>query len=103
VVVKSTSVGNAFVVSALGLIVAVLVALEGVLHHGEQWKNYRTAEQAAGHERIQYVAGIGSYTRLMPERAFRKFVERVEATIKAENSATLSVMTTPSQSEDAQG
>ncbi len=97
VVVNIDFTGSELVVSALGLVAAVLVALEGVLHHREQWENYRTAEQSLGHERIQYLAGVGPYGGLRPDQAYTRFVERVESTIRAENVATLSVLAAPAR------
>ena len=100
VVVNIEFDGKELVVSGLGLVAAVLVSLEGVLHHREQWKNYRTAEQSLGFERIQYMARIGPYAGLSAERAFIRFVDRVETAIQAENAATLSILTAPPATQD---
>lgn len=101
VIVNLDFVGKNAVVTVLALGVAILVALEGVLHHRDQWKNYRTAEQSLGHERIIYLASIGPYQGLSPKQAFLRFVDRVEDAILSENRATLSVMTAPASTEDS--
>jgi hypothetical protein len=80
-------------VTAIGLTVAVLIALEGVLHHREQWKNYRTTEQYLRAHRIMFENGVGEYESLDPESAFRRLVLNVESAIKNENEVTLNVLT----------
>src|SRR4051794_7625431 len=49
------------IVSFVGLAVALLVALEGVLHHREQWKNYRTTEQYIRAQRYLFENRVGDY------------------------------------------
>jgi hypothetical protein len=81
------------VTTLLSLMVVILVSLESVYHYREQWKNYRSTEQLLGHEKVFFRTGTGPYEGLPAEQAFKLLVERVEAAIAAENSATLSVMT----------
>ena len=86
--------------TAVSLLVVVLVSLEGVLHYREQWKNYRSTEQAIGHEEISYRARIGVYRGLDDQVAFTQFVERVEGLIRAENTATLNVLTVAAETKE---
>lgn len=79
-------------VTALGLLVAVLVALEGVLHHREQWKNYRTTEQYLQTQKQLFLHRIGDYKSLDDGEAFKLLVGRAEAAIAEENAITLNVL-----------
>jgi hypothetical protein len=81
------------VTTLLSLMVVILVSLESVYHYREQWKNYRSTEQMLGHEKVYFRTRTGPYEGLPADQAFKLLVERVEAAIAAENSATLSVMT----------
>lgn len=83
--------------TVLSLIVVALVSLESVYHYREQWKNYRSTEQFLGHEKVFYRTRSAAYEALNEEQAFRLLVDRVESAIAAENAATLSVMTIPSE------
>jgi hypothetical protein len=85
--------GRAAVTTVLGLIVVVLVSLEGVLHYREQWKNYRSTEQYLGREEVMFRAGVGPYHAHDPLSARHLLVERVEGAISSENAATLNTMT----------
>ena len=88
------------VVTLISLLVVVSVSLESVLHYREQWKNYRSTEQLLGHEVVAYKAAVGSYRDESPQDAFKLLVERVEEAIRAENSATLNVMTMANEPPD---
>jgi len=87
-------------VTIVSLAVVIVVSLESVLHYREQWKNYRSTEQLLGHETVAFQAGIGNYRELSEDDAFRLFVERVEEAIRAENAATLNVMTMANEPAD---
>ena len=89
------------VVTLISLMVVTFVSLESVFHYREQWKNYRSTEQQLGHERFLFLSRVGRYADLDDAKAFHLFVERVEDAIAAENSATLNVMTTASETADA--
>lgn len=86
------------IVTVVSLMVVVFVSLESVYHYREQWKNYRSTEQLLGHEKFLFRTRVGRYKDIAEEEAFRLFVERVEDSIFAENSATLNIMTTASES-----
>ncbi len=80
------------IVTILGTLVAVLVALEGVLHHREQWKNYRTTEQLLQTQKQLFNHRIGDYSKLDDSEAFKLLVSRTEAAIAEENAITLNVL-----------
>lgn len=80
-------------VTVLGTLVAVLISLEGVLHHREQWKNYRTTEQHLQTQKQLFVHRVGDYSALDDSKAFKLLVSRVESAIAEENSITLNVLT----------
>jgi hypothetical protein len=86
------------IVTIISLLVVIVVSLESVYHYREQWKNYRSTEQLLGHEKFMFRTKVGRYQTLDEAEAFKQFVERVEDAIYAENSATLNIMTTASES-----
>jgi hypothetical protein len=77
----------------LSTIVALLIALESVLHHREQWKNYRTTEQYLTAQRNLFLNKVGDYSILTEEDGFKLLVNRVETAITEENAVTLNVLT----------
>lgn len=86
------------IVTVISLLVVIVVSLESVYHYREQWKNYRSTEQLLGHEKFLFRTRVGCYLNLNDAEAYKLFVERVEDAIYAENSATLNIMTTASES-----
>jgi len=86
------------VVTLVSLLVVVMVSLESVFHYREQWRNYRSTEQALSHELFQFQTKVGPYKGLTDDDAFQAFVERSENAIVSENAATLNVMTIGSDS-----
>lgn len=88
----SIDVSN-WLVTILGTLVAVLIALENVLHHREQWKNYRTTEQYLQTQKQLFLHRVGDYSALDDTKAFKVLVSRVEASIAEENAITLNVLT----------
>jgi hypothetical protein len=85
------------VITVISLPVVVTVSLESGFHYREQWKNYRSTEQLIGHEQFQFLARVGAYKDVAPDKAFQIFVGRIEDAISSENSATLNVMTVGSE------
>jgi hypothetical protein len=79
-------------VSLVGVMVALLIALEGVLHHREQWKNYRTTEQYIRAQRHLFENRVGDYADGTLDEAFKKLVWNIESAIKNENEVTLNVL-----------
>jgi hypothetical protein len=86
-----------YVTTVISLIVSLAVALDGVFHYGDQWKNYRSTEQFLSREKFLFQTGEGPYKEAEPEKAFSLLVDRCETQIAAENSATLNVISTESQ------
>jgi hypothetical protein len=81
----------------ISAIVSVSLALDQVFHYGDQWKNYRSTEQFLSREKFLFGTGEGPYKELEAAQAFILLVERCEAQITAENSATLNVIVAPTQ------
>jgi hypothetical protein len=92
-----------YLTTVVSLLVVTLVALEGVLHYREQWKNYRSTEQYLGHELVYYETRAGAYRNLKDREAFLLLVDRVESAIASENAATLNTMTLAQQVTEEQG
>lgn len=88
------------ITTVLSLIVSLAVALDSVFHFGDQWKNYRSTEQFLSREKFLFLSGEGPYKGMEEEAAFILLVERCEAQISAENSATLNVIVSAQQSHD---
>ena len=85
---------NSVPTTIISLIVVIAVALASVNHYGDQWKNYRSTEQFLGREKFLFQTGEGPYKDLDEKQALLLLVERCEAQISAENSATLNVIAT---------
>jgi hypothetical protein len=88
------TIPGTFLTTAISLVVVVVVALDSVNHYGDQWKNYRSTEQFLGREKFLFQTGEGPYKEMQEQEAFILLVERCEAQISAENSATLNVIAT---------
>lgn len=86
-------------VTILGVVVASLIALEGVLHHKEQWKNYRTTEQFLMTQKHLFINRVEDYANLDTDKAFKLLVSRTEKAIAEENAITLNVMTRTEKEE----
>jgi hypothetical protein len=84
-------------ITIISLMVSLAVVLDGVYHFGDQWRNYRSTEQFLSREKFLFQTGKGPYIDLDAEAAFVLFIERCEAQIFAENSATLNVIATAAQ------
>lgn len=78
--------------SLIGLLVALILALEGVFHFKEQWQNFRGTEQYLLSQRYRFENGVDEYQGLSPEDAFKLFVSRVEKAILDENNVTLNIL-----------
>jgi len=85
------------VITVLSLLVSISVALDGVYHFGDQWKNYRSTEQFLTRESVLFQTGEGPYKSMVADDAFLLFVERCEGQIASENSATLNVIISANQ------
>jgi hypothetical protein len=91
---------NQVLATILSVLVVILVSLESVLHHREQWVNSRSTSEALRKEYYLFITKQGPYVDTHdgdPDGVFRKFVERVESMVEAENMSTLQVMTRETQ------
>jgi hypothetical protein len=79
-------------VTLIGLLVAILLAVEGILHHKELWQNYRATEQFLQAQSYLFRNRVDDYAGLGDEEAFKHLVSRVERAIKEENEVTLNVL-----------
>jgi hypothetical protein len=95
-VIPEPDIGR-YVTTAISLIVSITVAVDTINHFGDQWKNYRSTEQFLSREKFLFRTGEGPYKEADAEKAFVLLVERCEAQIAAENSATLNVIATAAQ------
>ena len=86
-------------VTIIGLLVALAIAIEGVYHYREQWKNYRSTEQYLETQKQLFIHRIGEYSELDDKNAFRLLVNHVEGAIAEENAVTLNVLTRVESSE----
>ncbi|MBP2029895.1 hypothetical protein J2755_000829 [Methanohalophilus levihalophilus] len=80
-------------VTVIGILVALAIALEGVFHYREQWKNYRSTEQYLETQKQLFVHRIGDYSDLADTDAFKLLVNRIEGAIAEENAVTLNILT----------
>lgn len=96
---KNLDLSN-IVVSILGVTVALLVALEGVYHHREQWLNSRSTAEYLKTQRVLFEHRAGDYEGLDEEKAFTQLVNRVEKAIAEENAVTLNVLTRSEQQSE---
>ncbi|HMH07225.1 MAG TPA: DUF4231 domain-containing protein [Terriglobales bacterium] len=78
--------------SLIGLVVALILALEGVFHFKEQWQNFRGTEQYLLSQKYRFENGVDEYQALSTEDAFKLFVSRVEKAILDENNVTLNIL-----------
>ncbi len=74
------------------MIVALILALEGVFHFKEQWQNFRGTEQYLLSQKYRFENGVDEYQSLSAEDAFKLFVSRVEKAILDENNVTLNIL-----------
>lgn len=95
---KSINLGD-IIVSILGITVAVLVALEGVFHHREQWLNSRSTAEYLKTQKVLFEHKAEDYEGLDEEKAFTQLVNRVEKAIAEENAVTLNVLTRSGQTD----
>jgi hypothetical protein len=78
--------------SLIGVVVALILALEGVFHFKDQWQNFRGTEQYLLSQRCRFENRVDDYQALSDLDAFKLFVSRVENAILDENNVTLNVL-----------
>ncbi len=69
--------------STLGLIIAIIAGLLGILKFQENWVNYRTAAESLKHEKYRFLTKSSPYDI---ENAFQIFVENIEKLISRTHS-----------------
>ena len=74
------------------LIVAIVIAFEGIFRPREHWRNYDTIAAELRSEEMMYSTKTGPYQEV---NAFDVLVKRVEDLIAAERAATIVMRTTP--------
>jgi hypothetical protein len=84
----------------LSLLVTVLVALEGVFHPREHWKNYDLMKSFLRQEACLFEAGAGVYRTKTADDAFVLLVERIEDGIAKERAQTIEMRTSRAPEEN---
>ena len=69
-------------IGALGVVVAVIASLLGLLHLQEHWIEYRTTAESLRKEKFLFLSQTDPYDK---DDAFHLFVQRVEALLSKEN------------------
>jgi Protein of unknown function (DUF4231) len=83
-------------IGALGVVVAVIASLLGLLHFQEHWISYRAMAEALKTEKFLFLTQTQPYEK---EDAFHLLVQRVEALLSKENTDWLQAMMKPSKGE----
>jgi len=96
---NSVNLSN-IIVSILGITVALLIALEGVYHHREQWLNSRSTAEYLKTQKVLFEHRADDYEGLVEEKAFKQLVNRVEKAIAEENAVTLNILTRSEQQSE---
>ncbi|MGD1503003.1 DUF4231 domain-containing protein [Vibrio harveyi] len=96
---EQVDLGN-IIVSILGITVALLVALEDVFHHREQWLNSRSTAEYLKTQKVLFEHKAEDYEGLDGDKSFTQLVNRVEKAIAEENAVTLNVLTRSEQNSD---
>ena len=76
-------------VGLLGVLIAVLTSVIGLLKLQEHWMQYRTTCESLRHEKFLYLTHVSPYDT---DDAFDVFVQRIESLSSRENSAWASLM-----------
>jgi hypothetical protein len=85
-------------IGALGVIVAVIAALLGLLHFQEHWINYRATAEALKTQKFLFLTQTEPYDK---EDAFHLLVQRVEALLSKENTEWMQAIMKPSKGENS--
>ena len=83
-------------IGALGVLVAVLASLLGLLHLQEHWIEYRATAESLTREKFLFLTQTEPYHR---DDAFHLLVQRVEALLSKENADWAQSMMKPSKAE----
>jgi hypothetical protein len=74
-----------YVIGIIGILIAILGALQIINKYQEKWISYRTTSETLKHEKFLYTTQSGFYNKIN-ENAFSDFVIRVESLISKENT-----------------
>ncbi len=85
----------------LSLVVVVVVALEGVLHYRERYRNYRTAAYALEQECFNCFLRAPPYHQCKDNELCSQFVKNAEGYIGQEVASTLKTMTVAPNQENS--
>ena len=93
--------GNSFLIKiaigALGVVVAVLASLLGLLQLQEHWIEYRASAESLRKEKFLFLTQTDPYDK---DDAFHLLVQRVEALLSKENADWAQSMMKPSKEEN---
>ena len=84
-------------IGALGVVVAVIASLLGLLHLQEHWISYRATAEALKREKFLFLTQTLPYDKA---DAFHLLVQRVEALLSRENSEWIQSMMKAPKTED---
>jgi hypothetical protein len=89
------------VTTILSLIVVILVALEGVLHYRDRYRNYRSTAHALEKESFLLFARAAPYDKCTDDAGlYAQFVKNTEAYVGKEVDSTLKIMTVSSAEKE---
>ena len=83
-------------IGALGVVVAVIASLLGLLQFQEHWIEYRATAESLRREKFLYLTQTEPYDR---DNAFHLLVQRVEALLSKENADWAQAMMKPPKGE----
>ncbi len=93
--------GNSFsikiAIGALGVVVAVIASLLGLLNLQEHWIEYRATAESLGKEKFLFLTQTEPYDK---DDAFHLLVQRVEALLSKENAEWSQPMMKPPKEEN---
>ena len=78
-----------YIIGALGFLVAIITALQGLYKFQENWTAYRTTCESLRHEKYLYLTKTNPYHG---KNSFNMLVQRVEMLISKENSSWADIM-----------
>jgi Protein of unknown function (DUF4231) len=85
-------------IGALGVVVAVLASLLGLLHFQEHWIEYRATAESLRREKFLFLTQTDPYGK---DDAFHLLVQRVEALLSKENTEWVQSRIKPPSAEKA--
>jgi hypothetical protein len=85
-------------IGALGVVVAVIASLLGLLQLQEHWIEYRATAESLRKEKFLFLTQTEPYDK---DDAFHLLVQRVEALLSKENTEWMQSMVKPSKGENS--